>query len=126
VKQGDELNTPTAQAQLELAIQLDPHLGDAYLQLGILQATRKQFASAVASFEKAIEYTPYPDEAHYHLAEVYRRTGETGKARQETALYKQISEQKSREVERERHEIQQFVYTLSGTPPAQTPASHPH
>lgn len=126
VKQDDELNTPAAQAQLELAIQLDPHLGEAYLQLGILQAKRKQFASAVASFEKAIEYMRYPDEAHYRLAEVYRRTGETGKAHQETTLYKQISEQKSREAERERHEIQQFVYTLSGAPPAQTPASHPH
>lgn len=125
-KQPDEPSANAAQAQLEKAIELDPRLGNAYLQLGILKSSRKDFTGAIVALQKAIEFTPLPDEAHYRLAEVYRRTGDAEKARQQTALYKQISEQKSQEVERERHEIQQFIYTLTGVPPTQTPASPPH
>jgi hypothetical protein len=47
--------------------------------------------------------------------------GDAEKARQETALYKQVSEQKSQDAERQRHQIQQFIYPLrspSGSPPS--------
>ena len=123
LKQGDVPATVAAETQLEKAIELDPHLGDAYLQLGILLAGRKQFVQAETMLQKAVQYTPFPDEAHYRLAEVYRRTGEAERARQETALYKQIETQKAENAERERHEIQQFIYTLRGatTPKASTP-----
>jgi tetratricopeptide (TPR) repeat protein len=101
-----------AAAQYGKAIEIDPHLGDAYLQLGILQAQRKDFAGAVTALQKAVEWTALPDEAHYRLAEVYRRMGEAEKARQETALYEEIAARKAKDAERERHEVQQFVYTL--------------
>jgi tetratricopeptide (TPR) repeat protein len=111
-----------AEAKLNKAIELDPHLGGAYLQLGILRSERKDFAGAVAALQKAVECMPLPDEAHYRLAEVYRQTGDTEKALQETALYKEISEQKAQQAERERHEIPQFIYTLGGSaaPPQPT------
>jgi cell division protein FtsB len=38
--------------------------------------------------------------------------GETEKAQQETGVYKLASEKKNQQVEQERHELQQFVYTL--------------
>jgi len=109
-----------AEAELKRAIELDPHLGDAYLQLGILYTQREDFPAAISALQKAIENTPVPDDAHYRLAQIYRRTGETEKAREEIALFKQLEEQKNEQAERERHEIPQFVYTLrgqSGTPP---------
>jgi hypothetical protein len=64
-----------------------------------------------------------PDEAHYRLAQVYRSVGNTEQAREETKLFKQVTEEKNRDAERERHEIQQFVYTLRGSskPSANTP-----
>jgi tetratricopeptide (TPR) repeat protein len=114
-KQGEPQFVIGAETQFEKAIETDPHLGGAYLQLGILLAERKQFAQAEAMLQKAVECMPFPDEAHYRLAEVYRRTGEAEKARQETVLYKQIEARKAEEAERERHEIQQFIYTLRGT-----------
>jgi tetratricopeptide (TPR) repeat protein len=123
-KQGERKNEVAAESQFNSAIRLDPHLGSAYLQLGILYSERKDFAQAVPALQKAIEATPFPDEAHYRLAEVYRRTGEMEKARQETALYKQIAAQKTEDAERERHELQQFIYTLRGaqaTPSAPSP-----
>jgi len=95
--------------------------------LGILRSKRDDFPGAIAALQKAVENTVFPDEAHYRLAQVYRRTGETEKARAEIALFKQLSEQKNEQMERERHEIPQFVYTLreEKTPP-QTPAPDSH
>jgi hypothetical protein len=61
---------------------------------------------------------PASEEAHFRLAQVYRRTGDTEKANQEIAEFKKLSEQKDRQAERERHEIPQFVYTLRGQTPA--------
>jgi hypothetical protein len=66
----------------------------------------------VDALQKAVACTALPDEAHYRLADVYRRMGEAEKARQETVLYKEIEAQKAQDAERERHEIPQFVYTL--------------
>lgn len=126
-KQGGEMQSPESiEAQLIIAIALDPNLGAAYLQLGILHAQRKDYPGAIAAFQKAIETTPLPDEAYYRLADVYRRTGQAEKASEETLLFKEISAQKKQEADRERHEIQQFVYTLRGqNTPAQPPASIP-
>jgi tetratricopeptide (TPR) repeat protein len=128
-KSGEQRSAAEAESELKLAIDLDPHLGNAYLELGILRSEHKNFVGAITALQKAIENTPLPDEAHYRLADVYRRTREPEKARQETALYKKISEEKSQQAERERHEIQQFVYTLRGQssspqPSTPDPATH--
>ena len=114
-------------AELKKAIGLDPKLGKAYLQLGILYATKKDNPPAIAAFEKAIENSSVPDEAHYRLAQIYRQTGDMDKARKEIALYNQISQQKTRKEEEQRQAIQQFVYTLRGQKPeASSPDTKPH
>jgi tetratricopeptide (TPR) repeat protein len=115
-------NFAAIERQLNTAIELDAHLGNAYLQLGILRADREDYPGAIAALQRAIENTPMPEEAHYRLAQVYRRMGEAEKSRKEIERFKQISEQKDKEAERERHEIPQFVYTLRG----QNPPSKPH
>jgi tetratricopeptide (TPR) repeat protein len=115
------------EAELKKAIALDPRLGSAYLQLGILYAAKKDNPAAIAAFEKAIENLSLPDEAHYRLAQIYRQTGEMDKARKEIALYNQISQQKTRKEEVQRHAIQQFVYTLRGQKPdTSAPDTKPH
>jgi tetratricopeptide (TPR) repeat protein len=126
LKQGAHPDhSDVAEAELKTALKLDPHLGDAYLRLGILLTDREDFPGAITALQEAIENTPIPDDAHYRLAQIYRRTGETEKARQEIAIFKQLSEKKNEDAERERHEIPQFVYTLRGqAPAASTPDSH--
>jgi tetratricopeptide (TPR) repeat protein len=124
-------NDKALESSLLKAIALDPKLGEAYLQLGILYAKQKDFAKAIAAYQKAIEFTAMPDEAHFRLAEAYRLTGERTKAHDEIVLYEQISKQKTQENERERHEVQQFVYTLrgqtkSGSSPQSAPQPQPH
>jgi tetratricopeptide (TPR) repeat protein len=112
-----------AESQLKTAIELDPHLGNAYLQLAILRSEREDFSGAIAAFQKAIENTPLADDAHYRLAQIYRRTGEPGKASKEIEEFKQITEQKNKLAARERHEIQQFVYTLRDPTAPSRPAT---
>jgi hypothetical protein len=68
-----------------------------------------------------------PEEAHYRLAQVYRRMGETEKVSQEIAQYQKLLAQRDEEAERERHEIPQFVYTLRNQGASSQPAaSTPH
>jgi len=96
------------------------------LQLGILYSGRKEFPEAIGAFQKAIEVTPLPDEAHYRLAQVYRQTGEAEKARKEIEIFNKVSQQKAEAAERERREIQQFVYRLKDqNAPSPAPASQP-
>lgn len=106
------------EAELQRAIALDPKLGAAYLELGRLYAARKDHPAAIAAFEKAVANLPLPDEAHYRLAQIYRQMGDSDKARQEIALYKQTSQQRTRQEQEQRREVQQFVYTLGGQKPA--------
>lgn len=112
----------TIEAELKRALALDPKLGKAYLQLGVLYAARKDDPAAIAAFQKAIENSPLPDEAHYRLAQLYRQTGKVEKAREEIALYNQISRERTAKEEEQRHEIQQFVYTLGAQKPNTPPS----
>ncbi len=59
-------------------------------------------------------------EVHYRLAQVYRRTGDAAKAEAELRIYEQANNEAAQKIERERHEIRQFVYTLRDqtAPPA--------
>jgi len=106
-----ERDFPAREAELEKAIAIEPRLGDAYLKLGILYAEKGELAKAVTSLQKAVEYTPLPDEAHLRLAQVYRRMGETEKARKESDLYEEVAAKKKEQMERERRELGQFVFT---------------
>jgi Tfp pilus assembly protein PilF len=128
MKQGNHSSAvDVAEAELNTAIKLDPKFGDAYLQLGILHLERQDFSGAINALESAVELTPAAEEAHYRLAQVYRRLGETENANQEIAMFKKISEQRDAETEKERHEIPQFVYTLRNQNSLSQPTSQePH
>jgi Tfp pilus assembly protein PilF len=106
---------------LEKSISLDPKLADAYIQLGIVEAERKNFAGATAAYRKAIEVSPGQEAAHYRLAQLYRRTGETAKAEKELQIYNALSKKAAEDLDRERQEVGQFVYTLR-QPAAASPA----
>jgi len=112
----DAGNLAHVESLLEKAVRLDPKLGPAYLQLGILYSERGDFPKAIAAYQKAIEANPGLEEAHFRLAQAYNRSGEKSKAQAELQLYYQMSKQTAEQVERERHEIRQFVYTLRDQP----------
>jgi tetratricopeptide (TPR) repeat protein len=104
--------SPKARSLLEKAVRLDPKLGQAFLLLGIVYAEEGNVTKAIAAYQSAIGASPPMEEAHYRLAQAYRKTGDTAKAQQEIELYQQLSRQSTQKFERERAEIQQFVFAL--------------
>jgi len=77
----------------------------------LLEEEKGELAGAVRAFQKAVEFTELPDEAHLRLAQVYRRMGETEKARRESGIYQEVTKQKREKLERERRELGEFVIT---------------
>jgi tetratricopeptide (TPR) repeat protein len=104
--------SPQARALLQKAVRLDPKLGDAFLLLGTLYAGEGHLPKAISAYQSAIAASPQLEEAHYRLAMAYRKTGEIDKAQRELEIYRQLRKQSAENLERERSEIQQFVFEL--------------
>jgi tetratricopeptide (TPR) repeat protein len=104
--------SPKTRALLEKAVRLDPKLGDAFLLLGTVYADEGNFPKAISAFQSAIAASPQLEETHYRLAMAYRKTGEADKAQKELDLYQQLRKQSAEALERERTQIQQFVFEL--------------
>ena len=127
-RENDRDNERSVRVELLLrkAVHLDPKLGAAYLQLGILYSQRKDFSRAISAYQKAIEVSPEagdPEQAtpeinetlevaHYRLAQAYLRTGNKTRAHEELQLHDRLSKKTKENTEHERREIQQFVISL--------------
>ena len=103
---------------LTKAITLDAKCADAYLQLGILHYSQRDFEKAIGFYAKAIEANPELADAYYRLAVAYDRTGEQEKARQEFQLHDEIKKRQAAAVERQRKEVKQFLVGGQPTYPA--------
>ncbi|HLW84714.1 MAG TPA: carboxypeptidase regulatory-like domain-containing protein [Candidatus Sulfotelmatobacter sp.] len=114
----DNSNLAQIQSLLENAVRLDPKLGVAYFQLGVLLSDRNDLPAAISAYQQAIEASPQLEEPYFRLAQAYRLTGEKSKAQAEMQLYREIAKASAGQVERERHDIKQFVYTLRNEPAA--------
>jgi len=122
----DNERSARVESLLQKAVHLDPKLGAAYLQLGILYSQRKDFSRAISAYQKAIEVSPEQvspehvtpeinetlEVAHYRLAQAYLRTGDKTRAQGQLQLHGQLSKKTKANTERERHKIQQFVISL--------------
>jgi tetratricopeptide (TPR) repeat protein len=104
------------QAVLQRALSIDPKLGEAYLQLGIMYSQRGSTQQAIAAYQRAIEANMNLGEAHYRLAQAYKIIGEQSKAQPEFQRYEQIAKTEAAEVERERRELRQFLVILKEQP----------
>jgi tetratricopeptide (TPR) repeat protein len=122
----DNERSTRVESLLQKAVHLDPKLGAAYLQLGILYSQRKDFSRAISAYQKAIEVSPEqfsPEQvtpemnetlevAHYRLAQAYLRTGDKTRAHEELQLHDRLAKKTKEKTEHERREIQQFVISL--------------
>jgi tetratricopeptide (TPR) repeat protein len=99
---------------LSKAVTLDPQCSDAYLQLGVLEATRRDYQKAIGFYAKAIDANPQSSEAHYRLGIAYDRMGEKEKAAQQLALHEELKKQQAAAVEEQRREVKQFLVVVEG------------
>jgi tetratricopeptide (TPR) repeat protein len=103
---------------LQKAIALDPKLADAWVQLGNLYADRREYAKSIPDYESALKLDPNLADAHYRLGQDYVHTGQKDHAQEEFAIYQKLRAQHLAEVDKERAEVQQFVYSAQGDPSA--------
>ena len=115
----DAASAAQVKSFLEKAIHLNPKYGAAYLQLGILESEQIDYPKAILNYQQAAQEGPESEEAHYRLAQAYRKIGDGAKAEIEVQIYDRLAKESAQRAERERHEIRQFVYTLRDQPPLQ-------
>jgi tetratricopeptide (TPR) repeat protein len=113
--------TAEIESLLERAVRLNPSFASAYLQLGILHFEQRDYPQAIVDYQLAIHAEPKMQEAHYRLAQAYRQASEASQADAELKLCDQLAKESAEQVERERHEIRQFVYILRDQPPSRIP-----
>ncbi|HEX3436287.1 MAG TPA: tetratricopeptide repeat protein [Pseudacidobacterium sp.] len=101
---------------LEKAIALDPKLADAHAQLGNVYAEQHAYDKAIPEYTRALELNPNLPDTHYRLGVAYSRTGQKDRAQGEFDLYQKLRAQHLAEVDKERAEVQQFVYAEKTTP----------
>jgi len=100
---------------LEKSVRQDTTLAVGYLQLGILYAERKDWPKAIEALHGSVKADPELEEGHFRLANAFRMNGEAEKAKVELEIYQHIAKKKEGQVEHDRREIAQFVYS-SRTP----------
>jgi tetratricopeptide (TPR) repeat protein len=75
---------------LTRAVTLDPGLARGFLELGIFLSDHERYAEAVEQLRRAIALQPGVAQAHYRLAQAYRRTGQTALAEKELEIFQQL------------------------------------
>jgi len=104
-----QANLDDIESLLRRALYLDPGLADAHMQLGMVLEERQKPLEAVAEYEQAINLQPYLAAAHYHLGQLYIRTGKKELGGEELALYERLRKQ---EATKQRQETRRIIDTL--------------
>ena len=106
------------EALLLKSVSLDPNLAEAHLQLGNLYADRRQYDKSIPEYRRALELDSKLADAHYRLGQDYVHTGQKDLAQSEFDVYQKLRAQHLADLDKERAEVQQFVYTAKAAPAA--------
>lgn len=118
--QNANVNTSTIESLLRKSIELDPTFPQALVQLGDLYEDQHQYDKSIPQYERALQLDANISDAHYRLGTDYVHVGQRDKAQKEFAIYQKLRAEHLAEVDKERAEVQQFVYTAR-TPEAPKP-----
>jgi tetratricopeptide (TPR) repeat protein len=114
---GRRVDTETlavVESYLQRAVKADPKCSDAYLDLGILNASRTNFKAASEFYRQAIAADAQSTEAHYRLGVAYDRLGDREKAADEFRLHDELEKKQAAAVDEQRKEVKQFLVQLGG------------
>ena len=112
--QDPDLDLHQIESLLRRAVTLDPKLAEAHLQLGNLFSDQARYAEAVPEYVKALDSNADLPDAHYRLGQAYVHTGEKDKAQAQFQIYQEQRAQHLAELDKQRADIRQFVYSEKG------------
>jgi tetratricopeptide (TPR) repeat protein len=101
---------------LQKSIALDQTLPEAHVQLGNLYADQHEYAKSIPEYVRALELNPNLPDAHYRLGQDYIHAGQKDRAQAEFEIYQRQRAAHMAEIDKERAEVQQFVYAAKGEP----------
>jgi len=110
------LDLHEVESLLQKAIALDEKLPEAHMQLGNLYADQHEYEKSIPEYTRALELDPNLPDAHYRLGTDYVHLGQKDRAHKEFDMYQQLRAQHMAEVDKERAEVQQFVYAAKSAP----------
>ena len=116
--QDPSLDLRQIESLLNKSLALDPKLAEAHLQLGNLYSDQNKYAQAIPQYIRALELNFDLADAHYRLGQAYVRTGEKDRAQQQFQVYQRLREQHLADLDKQRAEIRQFVYSAKDSPAA--------
>ena len=96
---------------LQKVVTLDPAMPEAHVQLGNLYADQHQYAKSIPEYQRALELNANLPDAHYRLGQDYVHTGQKDRAQEEFAVYQRLRAQHMADLDKERAEVKQFVYS---------------
>jgi tetratricopeptide (TPR) repeat protein len=116
---GDSsLDLQAVESLLRKSIALNGALPEAHVQLGNLYADQHQYEKSIPEYERALELNPNLSDAHYRLGTDYVHVGKKELAQKEFDVYQRLRAEHLAEVDKERAEVQQFVYSAKAAPSA--------
>ena len=116
--QDADIDLHQIEALLKAAIALDPKFAEARLQLGNLYSDQKRYADAIPQYVSALKENPELGDAHYRLGQAYVRTGDKQRAQEHFEVYQRVRAEHLAEIDKQRAEVRQFVYTAKNAPSA--------
>ena len=114
--EDSDLNLNQIEALLKKAVALDPGLVEAHQQLGNLYSDQKKYAESIPHYLEAIKLNPDLPDAHYRLGQAYVHTGDKKHAQEQLEIYRRLRQQHMADLDKQRAEIRQFVYSAKDTP----------
>jgi tetratricopeptide (TPR) repeat protein len=101
---------------LQKSVALDPALSEAHVQLGNLYADQRQYDKSIPEYVRALELNPNLPDAHYRLGQDYVHIGQKERAQKEFEVYQRLRAQHMADLDKERAEVRQFVYSEKAAP----------
>jgi tetratricopeptide (TPR) repeat protein len=108
--QDSELDPGVVESLLKKSIALDASLAEAHVQLGNFYADQHEYDKSIPEFVRALELDANLADAHYRLGQDYVHTGQKDRAQKEFDVYQKLRAEHLAEIDKERAEVQQFVY----------------
>ena len=109
---GSGFDVKTVEALLKKSIALNGSIAEAHLQLGNLYSGEHLYAESIPEYLSALSLNADLPDAHYRLGTDYVHLGQKDRAQAEFAVYQKLRAQHLADVDKERAEVQQFIYSL--------------
>jgi tetratricopeptide (TPR) repeat protein len=118
------LDLDEIESLLKKSLALDPQLAEAHLQLGNLYFDQKKYPASIPEFTRSLELDGDLSDAHYRLGLAYVRTGDKERGEAQLAIYQRLNEQHLSDLDKQRAEIRQFVYSAKDGSAKDAPANN--